>query len=460
MSSILYLYFVPYSFNETYTIESISYQQEQVPNIEFEAKVSNEDDFFKQFSLTQYTTPLLVTTLFNNAISLQINNNNITNYWQLSLSASFDNCIEFYNNVTEFSAGYAKLKIYEYNESLSYREEIIDLSILQTECPSNINIYIEHPTNYNPLLFFNNCSRNISNCTIETIHEIPFMIEWVDNKYSYFFKVHYFYGPARPSSIQYNLPHHVTQPSAIILWLINEPVLLAMCLIFIIFTFCCACIGCYDFEKQSFRYYIIRNNIEYDKKNKKCCGIRYKNRAFDEEYIIDGATLKTSVLDSVIFHHFKKDATKHLMSQTENQQKQEVTLRKLSPFQISIAAMPPTFVIAFTVVYAIVIFWGKIDFKIFHTFNELFFNNSFTAFIAFIAAFVLYSIIVALIYWWFCYRKKLDFFTGEFVPKTETIRSPNSNHDPNNDNNNVLYAGVAIEEEEIEMPELRRRHRS
>eukprot|EP01084_Bolivina_argentea_P240359 403829_1 len=95
----LYLYFIAYSSQDTYVIKSISYEQQQIPHIEFQATISKKDDFLKQFSLTQERIPTLQTALFTNTISLQtkhINDSNITlNYWQLSITASFDNCIDF-----------------------------------------------------------------------------------------------------------------------------------------------------------------------------------------------------------------------------------------------------------------------------------------------------------------------------------------------------------------------------
>eukprot|EP01083_Nonionella_stella_P299236 1015583_1 len=419
----LYLYFGAYSSNEVYTIESIHYEKLLTPNIEFVANIDSEDDLLRQIASTYSNPSTLVTALFANIISLDLggNNSNGTNYWNLELSAAFDNCNDLQSNTTSHprNPGYARVTVFEYNESISYREELFDISILQTECPSTIELYIEHPTYYNPLFYFNNCTNSTANenCTASNVHEIPFMIRWMDDKYSYIFKLHYFYGPYKPSSITYEVPHHIIEPRAAAFWLFEETSLLSLCLLLIVFGLCCTCCSCIDCKDCSCKWYLMRrSNIECIKDaNRKCCCCVRCNSPSKGEYILDGSKIKRDVLDNVIFHHFDENAYHHLLSHSAAKYKEKIIGTKLSPFELSLYTMPAAFIVAITIVYTMAIFTDSAAFI--DSFDDLFFNHAFTAFFAFLSAIILYILTILCIYLWFSKWKKVDFFSGEILQR-------------------------------------------
>eukprot|EP01083_Nonionella_stella_P080282 220580_1 len=421
--STLYLYFGAYSSNEVYTIESIHYEKLLTPNIEFVANIDSEDDLLRQIASTYSNPSTLVTALFANIISLDLggNNSNGTNYWNLELSAAFDNCNDLQSNTTSHprDPGYARVTVFEYNESISYREELFDISILQTECPSTIELYIEHPTYYNPLFYFNNCTNSTANenCTASNVHEIPFMIRWMDDKYSYIFKLHYFYGPYKPSSITYEVPHHIIEPRAAAFWLFEETSLLSLCLLLIVFGLCCTCCSCIDCKDCSCKWYLMRrSNIECIKDaNRKCCCCVRCNSPSKGEYILDGSKIKRDVLDNVIFHHFDENAYHHLLSHSAAKYKEKIIGTKLSPFELSLYTMPAAFIVAITIVYTMAIFTDSAAFI--DSFDDLFFNHAFTAFFAFLSAIILYILTILCIYLWFSKWKKVDFFSGEILQR-------------------------------------------
>eukprot|EP01083_Nonionella_stella_P080186 220207_1 len=420
--SNLYLYFGSYQWSEVYHIHSLYYEKQLVPNIEFEVSISSEDNVLQQIATTYSAPSTLVTALFMNMISLTMGNG--TNYWKLELSAAFDNCqgLEIESENPQ-QPGFAQLTIFEYNESVNYRQQLFDIAILQTECPATILIYIEHPTFYNPLLYINNCSHSAinntnsseyENCTTSTVHAIPFMIRWVDNAYSYIFKVHYFHGPYRPSSITYDTPYDVIDAEPIRFWLFDKPGLFAMCLLLAIFGVCCSCCACVDRDQKSIKCYLFRRTkVQCNDGNheSRCCmKCEYERRG---DYMLDGSKIKREVLDNLIFHHFDEDACTHLLTQSVAKHKGKIIGRDLTPFELSLYIMPATFVIAISTVFGLTVLSDAHPFS--DDFDDLFFNNAFTVFISFLTSIMLYIVMILCIYGWFTKKQKIDFFSGEIL---------------------------------------------
>ena len=133
---------------------------------------------------------LLLPSLFTSEIALVLNNTynessivydngsyfytddyyDQVNYWQLKLTATFDSGSCGFGDTStdgEFTSkpGYANLKIYNFNESSGARDEIFDVSFIQTKCPNKIEVYFQYPTYYNPLIFLSNCSQVYHNYT-------------------------------------------------------------------------------------------------------------------------------------------------------------------------------------------------------------------------------------------------------------------------------------------------------
>ena len=150
------IYFISYSIEEYYTIESMSYIKQLTPNIEFNNVIESEENPFEDIANAQDSPPILVPSLFDYQISLIIANHttttsnsnynstslvsstdsnatNITyNYWHIEMTGTFDTDCYSDNSIDEFVPGYASLTLYCYNDTIGYREELYQLSFLQS----------------------------------------------------------------------------------------------------------------------------------------------------------------------------------------------------------------------------------------------------------------------------------------------------------------------------------------
>ena len=174
----LSLYMIAYSSSELsdYSVQEISYQRKVLPSIEFKVEIEKDDNLLESIATQTVDTPsLLIPAKFTNSIEfIELNDTDIYNYsynstygyndsftnpnmnsnlWRISVSATFDNCVDY--SITNISTrpgqpGYARLILYSYNASRSYRSEILTMYFLQTECPATVDAIAYDPTYYDP----------------------------------------------------------------------------------------------------------------------------------------------------------------------------------------------------------------------------------------------------------------------------------------------------------------------
>ena len=289
----LTLYLISYSSLDIYQVNWISYSKEIDDSIEFNVDIDSDYSFFQQISLSFDDPALLIPSMFVNKLTLEINddwygntsnasytsNSTMANYWQLELSARFDNCLDtsssnetFFNytlysnstNSTEEEAeesdppGYARFTLYTFNESSGNREEMFSIDIFQTHCPASVDLYVEQETYFNPYDYI-----NLTNGTSQDIlYSIPFMAEWIDSEYSYLFKIFYTFNLQQGSDFYYGIVHEVVDPKTPTFWLLTESqtgfqILFSVSLFFTIVGLLLVCHFNCEFQSNHFCIYAI-----------------------------------------------------------------------------------------------------------------------------------------------------------------------------------------------------------
>ena len=362
------LYFISYDVSESYSISSLTYFKELIPVIEFGIDIESSDDFFEQLTSAQSSNPQLLPALFEHEITLVLTQNdtifqdlwysdssNYTssnsssslsqNYWQITVNAAFDT--DCYSDTSRsITPGYARMTLYAYNESTGSRDELYDISLLQTECPATIELFIEYPTSYDPRKFLSNCSvvyynENGTNYTEtvcqgnELISYSPFIIEWSDHDYDYLFRPNYIYSNQNYSAgISYKLVYDVVEPVSDGLWLAKEQNvgMFVLLLLFPIFAcifglimFCCNASIC------------MNQKIDW----------------FDiDSYVIDGAKIRQTALRDIKMYHFTSES-QFLTKKERRKIDQSIDDTNLTPLQRACNWVFFVFAVNITIVYGL-----------------------------------------------------------------------------------------------------------
>ena len=423
------LYFVSYSDKESYSIESMRYLKELDPNIQFDVSIDSQDNLFEQIAAAQDSRPLLVPSLFDHRISLirtnktntsEFDNNIINSFWHLEISATFDTDCYGSDSMENFIPGYALLTLYSYNETTGYREELHQVSILQTECPSNIDVVIEYNTTYDPSVHLDNCtvyyipifnfssSGNNDSSSIyyqnssyyhvyqecfsnELIVETPFIVIWSDLSYDYLFKPNWYYSNQNyTSEIKYGIVYDVIDPDDKILWLLESKNIGTFILI-LIFPFCsCIC---------SFVVLCCNAKICCTREIK-CCDIY--------SYVLDGSKIRQKALRDVKMYHFTNN------SQFLNKRERDTIDGHLThihtPLQKACKHVFLVFATIITIIYAIAFYLKYLEYN--NSQSQIFYSIYFVTFAqvedewddfffpTFVLAFI--SLTMASMIWIFC----------------------------------------------------------